>query len=272
LLVVDNASTDDTAAAVARAAGGHPAVQVLPEPTLGLSVARNRALQAARSEYVIFLDDDATARPGWLEAYRACFSAPPSPRLAVVGGPVTPVYEVPPPRWVSPRENRLDLGGAARVFPPGGGPWGCNFALHRARALACGGFDPRFGPTGTSRIVADETELFARLRGAGWEIWWIPGPGIDHTVVKARISLRYFCRSSYGLGRSTARQRLKEKPSAGARLGLRLTRLLILPGPLALCGLGSLAGLVCGRTDRAARQLFRAARHLGFARELLARS
>jgi UDP-glucose:(heptosyl)LPS alpha-1,3-glucosyltransferase len=269
LIVVDNGSTDDTPAVVRQAAAGHAAVRVVPEPELGLSVARNRALHEARNEFVIFLDDDATARPGWLEAYRKCFAAPPSLRLAAVGGPVRPRYELPPPAWVSPRDNRLDLGTVPREFPPRGGPWGCNFALHRARALECGAFDPRFGPTGTSRIVADETELFGRLRAVGWEIWWLPGPMIDHTVVRARICVNYFLRNSFGLGRSAARQRLKEKPDAATRFGFRVARLAFMPVHLAVCALAGALGCVRGNRSAAAHQLFRAARDCGFARELL---
>ena len=272
LLIVDNGSTDDTAAVVQSAAGRHPAVVLLTEPTLGLSVARNHALRDARNEFVIFLDDDATARPGWLEAYRDCFTTPPSPRLAAVGGPVEPRYEVTPPNWVSPRDNRLELDATAREFPPRGGPWGCNFALHRARALECGGFDPRFGPTGSSRIVADETELFARLRAVGWEIWWLPGPVIDHTVVRARICLGYFWRCSFGLGRSAARQRLKEQGSLVERLGFRVVRLAFMPLHLAFCGVAGMVRYLGGQPAAAAHQLFRAARNAGFGWELLARS
>ena len=269
LLVVDNGSKDDTVARVREAATGHPAVVLIAEPELGLSVARNRAMRAARNEFVIFLDDDATARPGWLEAYRQCFAAPPSPRLAAVGGPVWPAYEVPPPDWVSPRDNRLELGGEAQEFPPRGGPWGCNFALHRARALESGGFDPRFGPTGTSRIVADETELFGRLRAVGWEIWWLPSPAIDHTVIRSRICLRYFCQNSFGVGRSAARQRLKEKNSLAERIGFRAARLAFMPLHLAWCAVAGAVELLFGRRAEAAHQLFRAVRNGGFARELL---
>lgn len=269
LLLVDNGSTDDTLARVRQVAAGHTGLVLIEEPELGLSVARNRALQAAQNEFVIFLDDDAQARPGWLEAYRQCFATPPDPRLAAVGGPVVPAYEVPPPAWVSPRDNRLELGAEPQEFPPRGGPWGCNFALHRDRALACGGFDPRFGPTGTSRIVADETELFTRLRGAGWEIWWLPGAVIDHTVVRKRICLGYFWQNSFGLGRSAARQRLKEKDSWLERVGFSLVRLGFMPVHLAVCGVAGAYAWLRKRPAEAAHQWFRIARDCGFALELL---
>ena len=66
LLVVDNASIDGTAAVLA----GQSRVRACREEKIGLSVARNTALAAARGEYVIFVDDDVVVNPGWLESYR----------------------------------------------------------------------------------------------------------------------------------------------------------------------------------------------------------
>jgi hypothetical protein len=61
---------------------------------------------------VLFLDDDATAEPGWLAAYQRFLSAPPSEKIAVVGGAVVNEYEVPPPKWVN----------ASATFDSGGSP------------------------------------------------------------------------------------------------------------------------------------------------------
>ena len=66
IMIVDNASTDETALVAGKLAASHPAVKALREDELGLSAARNCALQHAGSEYVLFLDDDAVAEPGWL--------------------------------------------------------------------------------------------------------------------------------------------------------------------------------------------------------------
>ena len=44
-------------------------VRIVREEKLGLSNARNRALDEARGEYVVFMDDDETPDTGWLRAY-----------------------------------------------------------------------------------------------------------------------------------------------------------------------------------------------------------
>src|SRR5688572_5665963 len=64
ILVVDNGSTDDTAA-VAHAV---PGVTVIEEARPGSYAARNRGLVAARGEYVAFTDADCLPAPDWLEA------------------------------------------------------------------------------------------------------------------------------------------------------------------------------------------------------------
>src|SRR2546426_8522794 len=69
VLIVDNASTDETPKMAAQLAATNSCVTVCRENELGLSAARNTALVKARGKYVIFLDDDAVAEQGWLEAY-----------------------------------------------------------------------------------------------------------------------------------------------------------------------------------------------------------
>lgn len=64
ILVVDDASTDDTAAAAERAAAGDPRVRVLKlERNGGPYVARNHALAAASGEFVTCHDSDDWAHP-----------------------------------------------------------------------------------------------------------------------------------------------------------------------------------------------------------------
>ncbi len=109
VIVVDNASTDGTADAVAR---HHPSVRLLrPGRNLG-AVGRNLAVREVRTPYVAFSDDDSWWAPGSL-------SAPPTfldrhPALATVTarilvepeGTEDPITEelrnspVPGPRWL----------------------------------------------------------------------------------------------------------------------------------------------------------------------------
>ena len=61
ILVVDNASTDSTAAEISR----HP-VTLLSEPRRGVSFARNRGIAVSRGEILAFIDGDCLADPSWL--------------------------------------------------------------------------------------------------------------------------------------------------------------------------------------------------------------
>ncbi|HET7584838.1 MAG TPA: glycosyltransferase [Gemmatimonadaceae bacterium] len=66
ILVVDNAPSSDATRNLVH--GEFPAVRYEHEPVPGLDFARNRALHAATSDVVAFLDDDAAADAGWVEA------------------------------------------------------------------------------------------------------------------------------------------------------------------------------------------------------------
>ncbi|NNM01828.1 MAG: glycosyltransferase family 2 protein, partial [Gammaproteobacteria bacterium] len=68
VVLVDNGSTDPTPVVANGWADRLPVVYLF-EARLGLSVARNRSLAAARGDLVIFIDDDVEAVPGWLAAY-----------------------------------------------------------------------------------------------------------------------------------------------------------------------------------------------------------
>jgi len=268
LLIVDNASTDETPAIAAQLAALNPCVSVCREPELGLSAARNTALAKARGQYVVFLDDDAVAEPGWLDAYCGLLGQPPSGNIAAAGGTVVPRYETALPAWLDPQAH--ELGGSKRphAFDSPGGPWGCNFALHRARAIEAGGFNPAYGRKGRSMSAHEETDLFQRLNQAGYEVWWLPAARIQHWVAKERLTLAVHCRSMFSLGRSTALLRL-ERVSGKMRRGCYfMVRLAAAPFHIVVCLLGGLVMLLLCQVRVAANLLFRSVRIAGFAFQL----
>ncbi len=80
IIVIDNASTDDTAAVARRV----PAVRVVYEPTKGLVVARETARRLVRTDLVAYVDADCRAPITWMERVIARFDRP-SPPVAVTG-------------------------------------------------------------------------------------------------------------------------------------------------------------------------------------------
>jgi len=106
VLVVDNGSTDDTA----QVADGFRKVLNLTcvrEGRTGLSHARNRGYLGAHGAYVAYLDDDATARPDWVEGILAAVQRE---NPDVLGGPVIPVFAAGRPAWFPPESQAWSLG------------------------------------------------------------------------------------------------------------------------------------------------------------------
>jgi glycosyltransferase involved in cell wall biosynthesis len=241
ILIVDNGSTDNTAKVAADLAAADARVKFFREPLTGLSIARNLALQQAAGDWVVFLDDDAVAEPGWLAAYENFFSRLPNAHVACAGGRVTPYYDAPPPAWLGPNTHHLTGPDERRPFTSKSSPFGCNYAVRRETALAVGGFNPALGRRDRFLGAHEETELAERLRCAGYEIWWLPDARIQHLVIVERLRLDWQMRYAFSDGRSRAIRRWDNAVGRGGCTMLVVGRVLVAPFH---CGINLLLALV----------------------------
>ncbi len=81
ILVINNASTDETRAVAEQI----PGVRVVDEPRKGLVVARETARRLAAGDILVYLDADCRAPLTWLERIAARFTR--DPRLVALSGP-----------------------------------------------------------------------------------------------------------------------------------------------------------------------------------------
>jgi len=213
LLVVDNASTDATAATLAAMRTAE--MRVVREPELGLSAARNRALAEARGAVVAFLDDDAVPRAGWLAALLGAYA---QAGVACVGGRILLHFPAPPPPWLTPPLHSAlsgyDAGNGPRRLRDRPGdeyPYGANISFRVASAQALGGFSTWVGPRGRRDFVHDETDLCYRLDHAGGEIHYVPDAIVDHWVLPERFSPAWFLVRHRLRGESAAAFELKNR-------------------------------------------------------------
>ena len=147
--VIDDGSTDDTAARVVAAVGDDPRFRLIRQPNGGVSAARNRGLAEARGRYVANLDSDDTWRAEFLaRAVSSLEQAGAGATMAFarslwIGKDDTPLGAPPPPlaRPVTYRELLL--------YNPIGN--GSATLMRRDAVVACGGWDVSlvrdFGPT-----------------------------------------------------------------------------------------------------------------------------
>jgi hypothetical protein len=153
---------------------------------------------------IAFLDDDATAERGWLDALAAGFV---DHSVGGVGGRVVPAWERQPPGWL-PEEFLWVVGCSYAGLPSTAqeirNPIGANMAFARSVFEQVGGFREEIGRVGTIPLGCEETELSIRARAAGFSVWYLPGAMVHHSVPAGRTTLKYFLRRCYAEGLSKA--------------------------------------------------------------------
>ncbi|MHC5025881.1 MAG: glycosyltransferase family 2 protein [Planctomycetota bacterium] len=219
IILVDNGSTDGTLAVMGRVRNLDPArIRVVREQTLGLSHARNRALEEARGEMTAFIDADAVADPAWITSLLVAFDV--DETIAAIGGPVEIRWDHPRPAWWDER-----LAEALNAWRP------ADFTVRTEVARSAGGFATSLGRRGRGLLAGEEGELCLRMERAGHSIHYTPDAVVHHRTAASRLRRRYILRRALQHGRS---QRLLETMH-----GLESGRYLSWPAIAArLCGRG----------------------------------
>jgi glycosyltransferase involved in cell wall biosynthesis len=201
VLVVDNASTDDTARVVFECQQRFTdcRIRLIREDAAGLSNARNRGFREARGRYVAYLDDDALAAPEWLAAGLDTFEAAEPQPLAVVG-PVFPRYPDGKPNWFNDRFETYDLGPQRLPLGPRQTFMGGNAMYRRSVLDELGGFDPQLGMNGNRLWLGEEVELLMRMRatyGEDCPVYYDPRVSILHAVGRDKLNAGYILRRRF---------------------------------------------------------------------------
>jgi len=217
MVVVDNNSTDATAAVLARHAGRLPFPLVIAtESRQGKSFALNTGLARTTGGIVALTDDDVIPDEGWLRGIARAFRRP---GLTFAFGKVLPRWEQPPPPRLLTHEAQAIWGPLAlvdygdqqvRYVPDRFGadrfPIGANLAFTRDALQRIGGWRNDLGKVDNSLIAGEDYEIFHRLRRAGlFNGLYDPSIVVHHFVPATRVSRRYFRRWFYWNGRTIAR-------------------------------------------------------------------
>ena len=209
LVVVNNESTDHTDEVIGEYRDRLPIRQEF-ESQPGHSNARNRAIAAARGEYIVWTDDDVVVRPDWLQAYAGAFRC--LPEAAVFGGRIMPKYEEPVVKWVIDSEATLggayairDLGDAVRPLSISGHhiPYGANFAI-RTNEQRVFRYDPNLGLAPNRRRYCDEVDVITRLLESGAKGYWIPHAVVTHCIGQEKQTIGYLTEYYIAVGETEA--------------------------------------------------------------------
>jgi glucosyl-dolichyl phosphate glucuronosyltransferase len=192
VIVVDNASTDRTAELVREFLNDHSRLpfRYVYEPKKGLSNARNRGIEEAQGEVILYLDDDAESEPNLISELLRFFQE--HPEASGAGGRILPRYsEVPEPEWASKWLNgyfaKMDPGGETRLFKGRMKyPFGCNMAYRKKYLQEIGGFNTKLAFRG------DDKHIFHEVRQINPNIYFVHTAVVHHHIPTNRLSKEYF--------------------------------------------------------------------------------
>jgi glycosyltransferase involved in cell wall biosynthesis len=190
VIVVDDGPSADTRAVAAEAGVRYVERAGVP----GLNSARNTGVEASAAPFVVFVDDDVDAPPGWLRALLDGRRR--HPGAQVLGGPIElrlEGFRLPMCGREAPPITTLDAGPEDREIEV---VWGANMGADRSAFELAGMFDPGV-PYGF-----DEDMWERRLRERGGHVMYVAGAGLVHRRDRRDARLRPLMRAAYGRGRS----------------------------------------------------------------------
>jgi glucosyl-dolichyl phosphate glucuronosyltransferase len=209
-IVVDNRSTDNTSDVVA-GFGAHCALPIryAYESKPGSSYARNRAIEEARGDFILFIDDDALAEPNWMAEMLGAMERR---HLDVVCGMVLPQWCGERPRWLgSSLYIRLAVHDAARLASATRAEseiihnyFSANVGFRREIFQKFGKFRSDLGVVGSNPMSGEDTELFARIMAGGGAIGFAPRALVHHIIPPERMRVSYLLRKSFAFGYGSA--------------------------------------------------------------------
>lgn len=189
LIVVDNASTDDTVAILRSA---YPDLTILRnERNLGFAAAVNQGVKAAGCSRLLFLNPDSRVEPGFFSGLERFFDEYPGPSIVGCrlkgsdGSPQASCWKT-PGLWTTLLESSLPYEFSVGLVTENPSETrqvetvsGACMMVGREDFLRLGRFDERFF------MYYEDFDLCIRARRAGIPVYYVPGASVVHHVRKS---------------------------------------------------------------------------------------
>ena len=225
VLVVDNGSTDNTRESCASFNNRIPQLRYFYEETPGLHVGRHLGMKMAKSEILVYADDDIEAFPTWLEGISESFE---DAQVVLVGGKNLPKYEVEPPVWIRDMWKKncddhrilvflsiLDLGNELKEISPLY-VFGCNFSIRKSILVKAGGFHPDGMPDDLIRYRGDgETHVSKFIAKHKLKTLYNPKISVYHIIPMSRMNFQYLYKRAYAEGVSASYAAIRSSKGKG---------------------------------------------------------
>jgi glycosyltransferase involved in cell wall biosynthesis len=199
LIVIDNASTDDTATVTInewRKHGNLTPFSLLHQPKPGLTYAREMALEESLYDFVLFCDDDNWLCPEYVNLAYDLMSQNAS--IGVLGGYGELEYEPDTPLWAI-GHGSFACGPQAKASGKvkHNIVYGAGFVLRKTayKMISNAGFRPMLSDRlGKNLSAGGDIELCYAIALAGYNIWYDERLKFKHYIPKNRITWDYCVR------------------------------------------------------------------------------
>ena len=198
IIIVNNNSTDNTENISLNFIKKHPELdcKYVIEPNQGLSFARNRGIKESEYEIITYIDDDAFAKPDFLEQIFNYFNE--HPNIAGIGGKVIPRYEIEEPDWMNKWlygfVTKVDHGDNIKKFIGNQYPAGCNMTYRKDLLEKVGGFNTKL------KWRADDKYINFQIKKLNDKIIYLPQARVEHQIDASRTSEENFFKLSRKFG------------------------------------------------------------------------
>lgn len=195
IIIVDNDSSDDTAAVIKDYCSRYSNIKGLTETSLGVSAPRNTAMVAAKYDWLAFIDDD-----GWVEKdfVAETFNVISNYDFTCFGGWFVPWYRKPKAAWLRDEwfsypkflEQTGEL--SAKQDIPGG-----IFMIKKQALMDLGGFPTHLGMREGKIGYGEDNWVQLELRKKGLKIGFSPKLLLHHLVAEYKYDLSWHLKKFY---------------------------------------------------------------------------
>ncbi len=209
LLVVDNASTDGTAAFSSSILSASTIDwRILREEEPGLIKARLCGLRASKYDILLYCDDDNTLDENYLQIGYELLKQ--NSIIGALGGCGTPVFEAKKPDWFDTYGHSFAVGpqaekdGPMSEYPAELYGAGAFFRKEVLQQFLDKGFKSGLsGRTGNNLVSGEDVEWCYLIQLAGYQIWYDHRLEFKHTMPQGRMNWEYYLRLKQGIASGT---------------------------------------------------------------------
>lgn len=200
VIIVDNNSNDSTQEIASQYTETHQNFRYIKEPNQGLSYARNLGWHEARTDWTVFIDDDAKASPNFVERIIAAIEGY---DFECFGGVYLPWYKYGRPEWFrdeyASNGTKIDHVGILEKGSASGGV----IVFKKSLLSKFGGFPTHIGMSGETMSYGEESYLQNKMRDEGYKIGFDPELIVYHLVPRYKMHPLWFIKSDYARGRDS---------------------------------------------------------------------